>query len=142
MNWSINTASESSNSVQWHLNIISDCVNQISQAMTLTWEAIREYASKVVSNFWWSGWHGDFLMVDRVVWLIKKLRHHLRDIQKDLAQWWAHTQEYGLVATMNEHMATLQSAQRKNNFLHMTFGWALEEPMRLMQDINSAYKVA
>jgi hypothetical protein len=140
MNWSINTASESSNSVQAHMNIISDCIHQIGQALTLSREAVRAYASKAMSWFSW-GDPTDFLLVDRISIMIKKLTHHLREMLRDMQSWWANTQDYALIATMNEHMASLETAQHSNSFLQRTFGWALQEPMNMMKEISNGYKL-
>jgi hypothetical protein len=140
MNWSLNTASKSSNSVQAHMNIIGDCINQIGQALTLSREAVRAYASKAMSWFSW-GDTTDFLLVDRIIVMIKRLTHHLREMMRDMKSWWVYTQDFALVSAMNEHMASLETAQRRSTFLQRTFGWALQEPMQMMKKISEGYKI-
>jgi hypothetical protein len=42
---------------------------------------------------------------------------------------------------MNKHMASLETTQRNSTFLQRTFGWALQEPLQMMKELNEGYKL-
>ncbi len=141
MNTSPNLPHESPHSLSAQLEVINYCCQELVSIVQFSWDSVRSFARKVVSQFSGTS-QDDFLLVDRIIRLVKLLFHHVRHIFHSTLHRLPSNETQALARHLQNTKDCLHTCMRQNKFFHDTFWWIVEQIQQLIAHIQQSLTIA